>query len=93
MGYCMTWARVIRRNQLQGNYTSATDAMLAGDLRRLEHDQRDRVQVEERARRLGVPPEQVKKVLDDLFFGEGREWEGMPWGQQPDRWDHPEWTP
>lgn len=95
--YCMTWARVIRRNSLQGGYGQMTDPlpMLRGDLRRFEHDQRDCQQVEDRALRLGIPPAHVKAVLDDLFFGEGREWEGPPWpGDEPaGQWSYPEWQP
>lgn len=92
MGYSMSWARVIRRNRLEGGYET-TDAlsMLRGDLRRLEQDERDCVQVEARAKKLGIPPEHVKAVLDDFMFGEGREWEGPPW---PDAKSHyPEWQP
>lgn len=96
MGYNMSYSRVIRRNRLEGGYQHGSPTMdslaaIRGDLRRFEHDQRDCYQVEDRAKRLGIPPAHVKAVLDDLFFGEGREWEGSPW---PDaKWSYPEWQP
>lgn len=40
---------------------------LAGDLRRLEGDQRDARHLLERAQRTGLTPDQVKAVLDDFF--------------------------
>lgn len=74
MGYPMIYARVIDRNNLKGNYGNATMALptdlgyLRGDLRRLEKDQRDEIQLRYYADLAGITPEQVKIVLD-AFFG------------------------
>jgi len=40
-----------------------------GDLRRLEHDQRDEWHLAEYARRAGITPEQARAVLDAFFTG------------------------
>jgi hypothetical protein len=45
-------------------------ALVAGDLRRLEKDQRDEAHLARYAKLAGVTPEQVKLILD-AFFDEG----------------------
>jgi hypothetical protein len=74
MGYPMTYSRVVYRNGLLGDYVGGTNHppdgykdMIAGDLRRLEKDQRDEQHLAEYAKRTGLTPEQVKSVLDLLF--------------------------
>lgn len=42
---------------------------LKGDLRRLEHDQRDERHLAEYAKRAGITPEQARAVLDAFFEG------------------------
>jgi NAD-dependent DNA ligase len=81
MGYPMTYDRVINRNWLQGGYphdarvvdrAENIRAAIAGDLRRLEADQRDERHLKMYARGAGVTEAQAKKVLDMLF--EGHAW-------------------
>lgn len=78
MGYPMTYRRVIERNHLQGGYFKLKEGetlagalpvipCIAGDLRRLEQDQRDEQHLAEYAEASGATVEQVKKILD-LFF-------------------------
>lgn len=57
------------------NYTEEERAdprlsAIRGDLRRLEHDQRDAYHLSEYARRTGLTADQCRAVLD-LFFEEG----------------------
>ena len=72
----MTYSRVINRNKLTGDYSSATkvscpddDGVISGDLRRLEADQRDDIHLLAYARRAGITPTQAKVVLDAFFEG------------------------
>ncbi len=80
MGYPMTYTRVISRNHLQGDYDSPDDSccgfyvcscrrFLAGDLRRLERDQRDSLHLEMYAKTAGITKKQARKVLDAFFEG------------------------
>ncbi len=74
MGYPMTYQRVIGRNGLHGGYDDPprplpASSAIAGDLRRLEHDQRDPLHLDLYARKVGITPEQVKCVLDLFFEG------------------------
>lgn len=72
MGWPMTYARVINRNGLTGNYTETPDYMgdkrlIAGDLRRLEQDTLDRWHVSMYAKEAGITEDQVR-LLFMLFF-------------------------
>lgn len=95
MGYPMDYLRVVRRNELTGNYAMPLlqpdvlcafpsyhvagcqcrawshhgKCLIAGDLRRLEHDQRDEAHLEAYTRIAGITPEQAKAVLDAFFDG------------------------
>ena len=51
----------------EGQRAWQTQAMIAGDLRRLEADQRDEWHLSLYAKRAGVTPEQAKAVLDAFF--------------------------
>lgn len=64
MGYPMTWPRVLDRNRLRGGYEVGP---AAGDLRRLEDDQRDEYFLAKYADHAGITPEQALAVLDALF--------------------------
>lgn len=71
MGYPMTYARVVIRNGLAGNYRRYLNAgNLAGDLRRLEHDQVDEMHLGLYARHAGVTVAQAKIILDRFFAGD-----------------------
>jgi hypothetical protein len=87
----MDYRRVVNRNYLQGDYVhndvrlhptpeEATRGMVAGDLRRLEKDQRDGLHLKCYAEVAGVSIEQVKKVLDALFGGDVRQLVGYKYG-------------
>lgn len=74
MGYPMTYNRVVNRNSLEGDYehTCETEVQeakmrIAGDLRRMETDQRDDTQLAWYAEQTGLTVEQVKSVLDLLL--------------------------
>lgn len=54
-------------NAVQQYATWAAQRLVAGDLRRLEQDQRDPRHLEIYAKRAGVTPEQAKAVLDAFF--------------------------
>jgi hypothetical protein len=84
MGYPMTYARLVGRNGLNGEGYNHTDpktgvhavgseevvrSMVRGDMRRLEHDQRDEQHLKLYAEHAGITTEQAKLVLD-LFFKE-----------------------
>jgi len=70
MGYPMNYRRVVERNYLHGDYDpESSTGLIAGDLRRLESDQRDSFHLDLYAKHAGITPEQAKKVLD-LFFGD-----------------------
>ena len=76
MGYPMTYSRVIERNELDGDYYTGLDPALnesietvAGDLRRLEKDQRDDYHLAGYASRANITKEQAKIVLDEFFGG------------------------
>ena len=69
MGYPMTYPRVVGRNNLDGDYENdgpswPGEAAVAGDLRRLESDQRDDTHLALYAKAAGVTPEQARLVLD-----------------------------
>lgn len=92
-GYPMTWRRFVNRNDLTGDYDSGSaHARIAGDLRRLEADQRDPVHLAGYAKRAGITPEQAPMVLtalfestatDDLTDDEYQElYEALPWVQR-----------
>jgi hypothetical protein len=75
MGYPMTYRRVVNRNGLTGDYeheppvplNTVRKSLVAGDLRRLEKDCRDRWHLDAYAAVTGVPVESVKAVLDAFF--------------------------
>ena len=71
MGHPMNYRRFIDRNHLTGGYGDmfSDTKLIAGDLRRLESDQRDSFHLDLYAKHAGITPEQAKKVLD-LFFGD-----------------------
>ena len=74
MGYPMTYQRMVGRNGLGGDYGDVAHSLpassvIAGDLRRLEHDQRDPLHLELYARKAGITSEQAKCVLDLFFEG------------------------
>lgn len=72
MAYPMTYRRVVDRNSLHGNYDPEKGvlALIAGDLRRLEIDQRDDRQLEIYAKAASITKEQVLVVLDEFFYGD-----------------------
>lgn len=77
MGYPMTYRRVVARNQLHGDYSTdrsniheVAASFVAGDLRRLETDQRDKRHLTEYAKRTGLSKPKVKAVLDAFFEGD-----------------------
>lgn len=75
MGYPMSYGRVVSRNHLRGGYgespgKTCSPSMIAGDLRRLEQDQRDEFQIKDYAARVGITEAQVKAVLDIFFDGD-----------------------
>lgn len=63
---------IVDRQQYAPDYNctdpASCHAMIAGDLRRLEADQRDERHLAHYADQTGLTPDQVKAVLD-LFFG------------------------
>lgn len=68
MGYPMSYSRVVRRNQLAGDYEpNAPLGLIRGDLRRLEKDQRDEKHLAVYAERARITIAQAKQVLDDFF--------------------------
>lgn len=74
MGYPMTYLRVVRRNNLTGDYQHDTQAnfnasMVSGDLRRLEMDQRDEWHLQRYAAAAGITEAQAKLMLDAFFDG------------------------
>lgn len=84
MGYPMTWARLLDRNMLCGNYSRARSTgggpisvqedhrvrMISGDLRRLEQDSVDgQFATAMIAARSGVDATIVGKVLAAFFHG------------------------
>lgn len=71
MSYPMNYQRVVNRNHLAGDYDSeyTLRSCVAGDLRRLETDQRDEKHLKKYAGYAGVTPEQAKLVLDAFFDG------------------------
>lgn len=84
MGYPMTYRRVVERNHLKGDYQGTLKAgesiagslpitwAIAGDLRRLEHDQQDAEHLAKYSNASGATVEQVKKIFD-LFFTMGQQ--------------------
>ena len=74
MGYPMDYTRVVSRNNLHGDYVHPVDdrsesvrGMIAGDLRRLEKDQRDDRHIHAYAKVAGCTKKQAKAVLDAFF--------------------------
>jgi len=106
MGYPMTYARVVARNHLDGDYWHnlplgklpadgglalcgdnlivlpdgkyCANQALAGDMRRLEKDQRDERHLKAYARIAGIAPEQAKMVLDAFFAGGDQVYGALP---------------
>lgn len=73
MGYPMTYPRVVNRNGLLGNYTeSRGDKLTAGDLRRLELDQRDENHLRLYAEHAKITEHQAWLVLTAFFTDFGR---------------------
>ena len=76
MGYPMTYDRVVNRGCLHGDYDSPWDALppsgpqIAGDLRRLEKDQRDDDHIARYAKVSGATPDQVRTILNHFFNGD-----------------------
>ena len=74
----MTYRRVVMRNRLRGDYGNAgrpapevpAYGLIAGDLRRLERDQRDDAHLAEYARKVGITEAQALHVLDLFFDGD-----------------------
>ena len=64
MGGSMSYTRFLARNSLRGEYK---DSMVAGDLRRLERDQRDKEHLLFYGKAVGISKLKVKLLLD-LFF-------------------------
>jgi hypothetical protein len=84
MGYPMSYARVVGRNQLGGEGYNHTDpktgavnvdngeavrSMVRGDMRRLEQDTRDERHLQMYAEHAGITIEQAKKLFDKFFEG------------------------
>lgn len=80
MGYPMSYARMVGRNQLGGPGYEAAEprdaknpewvkAMIRGDMRRLEMDSRDEQHLKMYAEHAGITVEQAKKLLDLFFQG------------------------
>lgn len=76
----MSYKRVITRNGLRGDYgqndtisghidRNRDSRFIAGDLRRLERDQRDDLHLQFYSEQAGITKEQVKIVLDKFFEG------------------------
>jgi hypothetical protein len=73
----MTYARVVGRNQLQGDYAGeSTDqplatarALIAGDMRRLEADTTDAAHLKYYAELAQCEPQQVWQIFNDFFRG------------------------
>lgn len=79
----MTWCRLVRRNNLRGNYTDpspyhytdqSTEARMerwrrniACDMRRLERNSRDPRHLDGYARIADVTPDQVRAIFDAFF--------------------------
>lgn len=68
MGYPMTYKRVVSRNHLIGGYGSDPLSTIAGDLRRLEADTLDPLQLEIYSVSTGCTNEQVKKLFTSFFY-------------------------
>lgn len=68
-GYAAAWELNQKLNRTCDEDIRKTLAWIAGDLRRLEKDQRDDVHLEIYARETGLTVEQVKAVLDLFFEG------------------------
>lgn len=68
----MTYDRVVHRNGLTGDYAEnhMGHGAIAGDLRRLEADQRDPLHLAAYARHAGITVEQAQAVLDAFFEGD-----------------------
>ena len=77
MGYPMTWARLVRRNNLVGDYTTpcptsghtidSIQSAVRGDMRRLELDTCDEQHLKMYAEKSGATTEQVKKIFETFF--------------------------
>ena len=67
MNTCMSWTRMLNRNRLRGDYPAdepPVQAYIAGDMRRIERDQRDDRHLARYAAGAGITPEQARAVLD-----------------------------
>lgn len=74
MGYPMTYPRVVLRNGLNGSYsgtygdeTAPWKSLIAGDLRRLERDARDDLNIAKFAKAAGISKPKARAVLDAFF--------------------------
>jgi hypothetical protein len=78
MGYPMSYARLVCRNNLRGDYNAITDMescnvhCIRGDLRRFEADSRDEEHLKMYAEKAGITVEQARIVLDALFDDGGQ---------------------
>jgi hypothetical protein len=94
MGYPMTYPRVVLRNGLTGNYAESYGeqrtlrTLIAGDMRRLEHDMRDQRHLRAFAEKAGISDHQAWLVLTAFFTDLGmvartEEWLAKPcWPNQ-----------
>ena len=74
MGYPMTYPRVVHRNGIDGDYsksgydeTQSVRTLIAGDMRRLELDQRDPRHLKRYAEYAGITDHQAWLVLTAFF--------------------------
>jgi hypothetical protein len=74
MGYPMHWKRLVNRNGLDGDYEVPDNdkvkharSMIAGDMRRVEHDMQDGVFTAMFAIYAGITEEQARKVIEAFF--------------------------
>jgi hypothetical protein len=79
VGYPMSWRRLVNRNGLTGDYRDDDDdptgartprRIIAGDMRRLEHDTMDDRHLRAYALLAGVDVAQVKAIFA-VFFADG----------------------
>ena len=67
MGGCMSYQRMLHRNYLLGDYGITEHGNIAGDLRRMERDQRDERHVTRYATMVGITEVQVRRLMELLF--------------------------
>ncbi len=76
MSYPMDYQRIINRNDLGGDYSTSNTSsagikpLIAGDLRRLETDQRDERHLRAYAKVTDLSVEDVRSVLNLFFLGD-----------------------